>query len=68
MIDATDKTSWCEGKESFDSASLARKVARLSSGRHDAAITAYRCSICHKWHTGSTSRRDRYRNQFKRKK
>jgi hypothetical protein len=55
----TDETLnfWCNGKEAFASASLARKIAKASSGRHDAAITAYHCDDCGYWHTGGASKR-----------
>lgn len=52
---------WCNGKEAFASADFARKIAKASSGRHDAAITAYKCPECGYWHTGGASRRKKHK-------
>lgn len=44
--------SGCFGKQRFTDPALARKVAHQSSQRKDAAISAYKCTVCNGWHVG----------------
>lgn len=53
--------SACTGKASFDSFSLAKKVAkrRRRSMCGDRKSDAYKCEACGKWHIGYRSQRKR---------
>lgn len=46
----------CEGKERFTTFSLADRMARKSSRRHDKTLRlrAYRCGDCGGYHVGSS--------------
>jgi hypothetical protein len=57
----------CEGKQGYDSPSLAQKIA--SQRRNVASRTTYKCRRCGKWHIGSSLYSDRVKaKQFKAKK
>ena len=43
----------CIGKQSFESAALANKVAKLSSQRRTTPMNAYKCTVCLKYHIGN---------------
>ena len=43
----------CNGKQAFETVAMASKVAKLSSGRKTAAMNAYKCAICKKFHIGN---------------
>ncbi len=43
----------CNGKQRFESQSLAAQIARMIRRRHDnAKINTYRCKTCGGWHIG----------------
>lgn len=54
-------TFWesCTGKEPFESAAVARQVARRMSqrGKH---VTSYRCDVCGLWHCGNPIKPPRF--------
>lgn len=43
----------CSGKQAFDTATMATKVAKLSSNRRSTAMSAYKCTVCLKFHIGN---------------
>lgn len=43
----------CMGKQTFETAALANKVAKLSSGRRSTPMNAYKCTVCRKFHIGN---------------
>ena len=43
----------CMGKQVFETAAMANKIAKRSSGRRDSAMNAYKCTVCRKFHIGN---------------
>jgi hypothetical protein len=43
----------CVGKQTFETAALASKVAKLSASRRTSAMNAYKCTVCLKYHIGN---------------
>lgn len=52
---AMRKTLSCEGKERYGSFSRASKVASRRAHNKGAALCAYRCTFCGKYHIGNNS-------------
>lgn len=53
----------CFGKQAFDTAALANKVAKLSSGRRSTPMNAYKCTVCLKYHIGNPNGKTKSYNQ-----
>lgn len=53
------QVSGCDGKQAFESRSLASKVANRSNKRHDTARVVYGCPYCGKYHIGTNSNKRR---------
>jgi hypothetical protein len=53
----------CMGKQSFDSSSMANKVAKLSAGRKSSPMNAYKCTVCGKYHIGNRVGKSKAFNQ-----
>ena len=47
----TEPAAFCEGKQGFDSLTLANRVAGTGR-RRDVRLSAYRCSACARFHVG----------------
>jgi hypothetical protein len=43
----------CAGKQAFETAALANKVAKLSPQRRTTPMNAYKCTVCLKYHIGN---------------
>lgn len=46
-------SSTCQGKERFESFSMADRIAKTMSYKRSTHIMAYRCHVCSGWHIGS---------------
>ena len=57
------KITTCYGKQAFDTAAMANKVAELSSGRRSTAMSAYKCTVCLKYHIGNLIGKTKSYNQ-----
>ena len=55
---AVDRVVACEGKQAFDSHSLAERIAkrikRRANGGSYSQVSVYRCGFCNKFHVGNT--------------
>ena len=51
------RLSGCQGKERFQTFTLAQEVAHKVSRRRSARVNAYHCPICSGFHVGSTVRK-----------
>ena len=56
----------CVGKFAFQTAAMARQVAKRMSQRRKGSVHAYHCASCAGWHVGSSSIRTRKTKRLKR--
>lgn len=47
------KATTCIGKQAFETAALANKVAKLQASRRTTPMNAYKCTVCGKYHIGN---------------
>jgi hypothetical protein len=52
-LDGDWASTTCVGKQAFETAALANKVAKLSSQRRTTPMNAYKCTVCLKYHIGN---------------
>lgn len=54
MTDIVGQLAACAGKVAFESAALAKQVARRRRKQGGREGEAYKCSFCRRWHIGKT--------------
>lgn len=57
------KITTCYGKQAFDTAAMASKVAKLSAGRKSVPMNSYKCTVCGKYHIGNRIGKTKSHNQ-----
>lgn len=62
-LDDNWKITTCVGKQTFETAAMANKVARLSSARRTTPMNAYKCAVCGKYHIGNRIGKSKAANQ-----